>query len=49
MNKDFYEPVESSIAQQELSNKHMKITGLKKTYDNGVTAVENINLKLYTD
>jgi hypothetical protein len=39
MNKDYYEPVEQSIAQREMNDSHMKLTGLVKTYANGVTAV----------
>jgi ATP-binding cassette subfamily A (ABC1) protein 3 len=49
MDKDRYEGVPRVIAQRELEGKVLKISDLKKTFDNGLKAVEGVNLKMYSD
>ena len=58
LNRDFetkytpeanYEGAPSNIAMMEASNKILKITNLQKMYQNGVKAVNGINLKMYAD
>ena len=36
-------------ARNDIANKSLTITGLKKKYDNGTEAVQGINLKMFAD
>jgi ATP-binding cassette subfamily A (ABC1) protein 3 len=49
MDKSRYEGVPRVIAQRELEGKILKISDLKKTFDNGLKAVQGVNLKMYSD
>jgi hypothetical protein len=49
LNPEFYEGVPREVAIKEETGDLLKITDLKKTYANGLQAVNGINLKMYTD
>jgi len=49
MRGDAYEAVSPEVANLEGTKQFMKVTDLKKRYDNGFVAVKGINLKLYSD
>ena len=49
MNPDCYERLSPEIDQQEADNQVLKVSGLKKIYDNGFKAVDGINVKMYAD
>ena len=47
MKKDNYEPVSRDLLKQEAEKKILKVTDLKKTFENGFQAVKGVNLKMY--
>ncbi len=47
LSKDSYEDVPRETAIKEEEGKILKISDLKKTYDNGFQAVNGVNLKIY--
>lgn len=49
MNAEYYEGVPPSVARQEASKKIMKIKNMVKTYENGMKAVQGINVKMFSD
>jgi ATP-binding cassette subfamily A (ABC1) protein 3 len=49
LNPDCYEAVPREIAQKEEGGKVLKISDLKKVFDNGFKAVDGVNLKMYSD
>ena len=49
MNPSCYERIQGGVYNQELEDKAIKISNLKKTYDNGFKAVNGINLKLFSN
>lgn len=49
LSKDAYEGVPPEIASKEDDGKILKISDLKKIYDNGFKAVNGVNLKMYSD
>lgn len=48
MNPLNFEPVQKELLKQEADQKILKITDLKKTFDNGFQAVKGLNVKMYT-
>jgi ABC-type glutathione transport system ATPase component len=48
MNPLNFEPVQKELLKQETDKKILKVTDLKKTFDNGFQAVKGINVKMYT-
>ena len=49
MNPDCYEKLNPEIDLKEVEGQVLKITNLKKTYNNGFKAVNGINVKMYGD
>ena len=49
MNIDCYEKLTPEVDDKEASDQLLKVSGLKKVFDNGVKAVDGINVKMYTD
>ena len=47
MKKDNFEPVSRDLLKQEADKKILKVTDLKKTFENGFQAVKGVNLKIY--
>ena len=47
IKKDNFEPPSNDLRAQEKDNKILKISDLKKTFDNGFQAVKGINVKMY--
>jgi ATP-binding cassette, subfamily A (ABC1), member 3 len=47
MKKDNFEPVARDLIKQEADKKILKVTDLKKTFENGFQAVKGVNLKMY--
>ena len=48
MKKDNFEPVSRDMMKQEADKKILKVTDLKKTFENGFQAVKGVNLKIYS-
>ena len=46
--EDFEEVTGSELLHQEDDNKILRISDLKKTFDNGFEAVKGLNVKMYT-
>lgn len=40
--------MQKELHKQELDKKILKVSGLKKTFENGFQAVKGVNLKMYT-
>ena len=49
MNIDCYEKLTPEVDEKESQSQLLKVTGLKKVFDNGLKAVDGVNVKLYTD
>lgn len=47
MKRENFEPVSRELQKLEGDNKILKITDLKKTFDNGFQAVRGLNIKMY--
>lgn len=47
IKKDNFEPPSNDLRAQEKDNKILRISDLKKTFDNGFQAVKGINVKMY--
>ena len=46
-NKDVYEPVAPNVAKLEGEAKFLKLSGLRKVFENGFEAVKGLNFKMY--
>lgn len=49
LDKACYEGVPYEIAQKEAEDRILKVTNLKKVFDNGFKAVDGVNIKMYED
>ena len=46
---DSYEQIMAEQARNDIANRSLTISGLKKKYDDGTEAVLGINLKMFAD
>ena len=49
LDKASYENVPFEIQQKEAEDRILKVTNLKKVFDNGFKAVDGVNIKMYED
>lgn len=49
LDKNCYEGVPQEIARKEAEEKILKVSNLKKVFDNGFKAVDGVNIKMYED
>ena len=49
LNPDCYEKLSPEIEPKEVAKQFLKVSNLKKQYENGFKAVNGINVKMYTD
>lgn len=49
MNSDCYEKLTPEIDSKEAEGLLLKVSNLRKVYNNGFKAVDGINVKMYTD
>lgn len=49
MNPDCYEKLSPEVDAKEAENSLLKVSNLKKVFDNGFKAVDGINVKMYSD
>lgn len=47
MKRENFEPVSRELQKLEADSKILKVTDLKKTFDNGFQAVRGLNMKMY--